>query len=100
MTGPTRLRSAAILIIQENKKSFIHQATCRCMFIQVMRDFKYVRGAGLQGVKPTPHMNVMQNTFTFSMEDLDLLVALVTVHHSVAHRSHRHLPHTQHIRAG
>lgn len=90
MTGPTHLRSAAVLIIHKKMKSFVHQATCRCMFIQVMRDFKYVHGAGLQGVKPTPHMNVMQNTFMFSVEDLDLLVALVTGHHSVAHQSHWH----------
>lgn len=36
---------------------------------------------GRTGPRPTLHMNVMQNTFTFSVEDLDLLVALVTVHH-------------------
>lgn len=39
------------------------------MFSQRLRDVGHMGRAGQQGVEPTPHMNVMQNTFTFSVED-------------------------------
>lgn len=39
----------------------------------------FFKNRGLQGAEPSPQMNVkMQITFTFSVEDFDLLVALVT----------------------
>lgn len=58
----------------------------------------YLKTRGLQGAEPEKpsvwlhvDLNVkMQITFTLSVEDFDLLVALVTVHHMVhlTHRSH------------
>ena len=50
------------------------------------------RGLQVAQISVAPvDLNVkMQITFTFSVEDFDLLVALVTVHHMVhlTHRSH------------